>query len=169
MEKTLLTNGGMMLVHVKELLLDQLLANANDPSWYVSFQESVEGLSEEDAFWKPDKESHSIGEIVQHLIYWNETWQLRYKKSHTEAVPPLENNDLSFVIPNGKTFSELKEELLKVLLRWQDLLTEEALESKVNGFPVHAEWWALIGNTTTHNAYHIGQIMYIRKMRKNLL
>lgn len=154
------------MTHAKEILLDQLLANANDPSWYVPFHKSIEGITNKEAFWKPDAESHSIAEIVQHLIYWNETWQVRFKESHVNAVRPINNNADSFLVPEHKTFSELKDQLLKVLLQWQELITEEQLESNVNGFPVEAKWWGIIANTATHNAYHIGQIMYIRKMKK---
>lgn len=64
------------MIGAKTILLDQLLANANDRSWYISFYEVVDGLTEEEAFWKPDDSSYSIAEIVQHLIYWNETWPL---------------------------------------------------------------------------------------------
>lgn len=155
------------MVHAKDVLSDQLLANANDPSWYLPFSDSVENLSEEDALWKPNENSNSIAEIVQHLLYWNETWQTRYQKSHLNAVPSIENNNNSFIIPENKTFNDLKEELLKVLLQWQDLLTEEKIESNVNGFPVPAQWWAILGNVVTHNAYHIGQIIYIRKLQKS--
>ena len=34
-------------------------------------------------------------------------------------------------------------------------------------FPVPAQWWAILGNVVTHNAYHIGQIIYIRKLQKS--
>ncbi|RFB12659.1 DinB family protein [Bacillus sp. HNG] len=155
------------MIHAKTVLLDQLLANANDSSWYVSFQESVEGISDKEANWKPDGASHSIAEIVQHLIYWNEVWQLRYEQSNVNAVQSLDDNADSFLISKDRSFTELKDQLLKVLLRWQELITEKKLESSVNGFPVEVEWWALIGNATTHNAYHIGQIAYIRKMKKD--
>ncbi|KMK75885.1 DltD domain-containing protein [Alkalihalobacillus pseudalcaliphilus] len=151
----------------KVILLDQLLANANDRSWYLSFQEAVEGLSQEEAFWKPDEDSHNIAEIVQHLIYWNEVWQIRYEQAHFLAVEPIENNANSFLVPTGSDFPTLKNKLLTTLLKWQDLLSEtDKLESSVTGFPVAAEWWALISNATTHNAYHIGQIVYIRKMKR---
>ncbi|MDQ0272293.1 DinB family protein [Cytobacillus purgationiresistens] len=155
------------MMHVKEVLLDQLLANANDTSWYISFQESVEGVTEETAFWKPDDSSHSIAEIVQHLIYWNEVWQKRYKKNHVNAVSRIENNDDSFILPKDTPFSALKDQLLKILLDWQDLITEEQLESEVNGFPEKTDWWGIISNAATHNAYHIGQIAYVRKLVKN--
>jgi uncharacterized damage-inducible protein DinB len=148
-----------------DVLADQLLANANDPSWYVPFSESVAGLSEEEAFWKPNEESHSIAEMVQHLLYWNETWQKRYQNSHVNAVPPLGSNDESFAIPENRTFSDIKEQLLEVLLQWQGLLIQEKLEGDVDGFPEGARWWAVIGNLSTHNAYHIGQIIYVRKLQ----
>ncbi|GIN87586.1 hypothetical protein J6TS2_39720 [Heyndrickxia sporothermodurans] len=52
--------------HAKDVLSDQLLANANDPSFYVLFSDAVAKLAEEEAFWKPNDESNSIAEIVQH-------------------------------------------------------------------------------------------------------
>lgn len=156
-----------IISHVQDVILDQFLANANDPSWYLSFAETVQNLSEEEAFWRPTEDSHSIAEIVQHLIYWNETWQIRYQKSDFKAVLSIEDNNKSFIIPAHKMFNELREELLEVLLQWQDLLTEKQLESDVNGFPVPAKWYDLLGNAITHNAYHIGQIVYIRKLRKS--
>ncbi|WP_409292949.1 DinB family protein [Peribacillus sp. SCS-37] len=149
--------------HAKNVLADQFLANANDASFYLPFSESAANLSEEEAFWKPSDESNSIAEIMQHLLYWNETWQKRFEKSHVNAVAPIGDNDKSFIVPENKSFGDLRECLLKVLLRWQDLLTEEKAESEVNGFPAPAKWWEILGNICTHNAYHIGQIVYIRK------
>lgn len=69
-------------------------------------------MSEEHAFWKPNEESNSIAEIVQHLLYWNQTWQTRYQKSHVDAVQPIGNNNNSFIIPENHTFANLKEQLL---------------------------------------------------------
>ncbi|WNB90958.1 DinB family protein [Bacillus sp. NEB1478] len=155
------------MVHAKELLNDQLLANANDPSWYLPFSESVENLTEEEAFWKPNENCNSIAEIVHHLLYWNETWQTRYQKSDVNAVPSIGDNNKSFIIPENENFKDLKERLLEVLLQWQGLLSEEKIESEVNGFPVPVQWWAVIGNVATHNAYHIGQIIFIRKLQKS--
>lgn len=155
------------MFHVKDVIADQLLANANDPSWYLPFTDSVESLSEKEAFWRPNKDCHSIAEIVQHLLYWNETWQTRYKESNVKAVAPLNNNNESFIIPDKQSFQNLKERLLSVLLQWQDLLTAEKLEKSVEGFPEKVKWWEVLGNVTTHNSYHIGQIIYIRKLQQS--
>lgn len=155
------------MVHAKDVLSDQLLANANDPSWYIPFSDSIKGLSEEQAFWKPNEESNSIAEIVQHLLYWNQTWQTRYQKSHVNAVPSIGNNNNSFIISENHSFADLTKQLVEVLLRWQDLLTEEKVECKVNGFSEDVKWWEVLGNVSTHNAYHIGQIIYIRKLQNS--
>ncbi|QBJ68465.1 DltD domain-containing protein [Bacillus anthracis] len=155
------------MAHVKDVLADQLLANANDPSWYIPFSDAVKGLSEREAFWKPNEESNSIAEIVQHLLYWNFTWQTRYKESNVNAVPAIGDNNKSFMLSNNQTFDELREKLLEKLLLWQNLINEEKVESDVVGFPVSAKWWEVLANVTTHNAYHIGQIIYIRKLQKS--
>src|SRR5699024_821511 len=116
--------------HARDVLADQLLANTDDPSFYVPFSESVKNLSEKEAFWKPNNESNSIAGIVQHLLYWNETWQTRYKKSHVDAVAPIGDNNKSFIVPEDKRFTDLKESLLAVLLQWQDVLTKEKVVSE---------------------------------------
>lgn len=157
------------MTHAKTVLLDQLLANANDPSWYLSFEQAVEKITEEEAFWKPDTDSHSIAEITYHLIYWNRVWQTRYEQSDVQAVKTSEDNADTFHVSSEQSFSDLKNDLLNTILNWQNLITsEQKLDSKVPGFPVEAEWWNLISNAATHNAYHIGQIVYIRKMKQQL-
>ena len=155
------------MAHANDVLMNQLLANANDPSWHVPFQQSVEQLTDDEAFWTPANSSHSIAEIIQHLLYWNETWQTRYRESRVDAVPSIGDNHNSFVIPDHATFAELRDRLLEVLLQWQELLSAAKLEQEVNGFPEPAKWWELVSNAAMHNAYHIGQIVYIRKLQKN--
>ncbi|MEK5107083.1 DinB family protein [Cytobacillus sp. FSL W7-1323] len=151
-----------------EVLLDQLAANADDPSWYTPFLQTVDEISEEEAFMKPNDKSHSIAEITQHLIYWNEVWHIRFKENNVGTVQRIENNDWSFFVPKGKNFSDLKASLLVKLQHWQKLLTtNELLDQYVEGFPVTAHWWAIIANVTSHNAYHIGQIAYLKKLIKS--
>ncbi|MFJ7667544.1 DinB family protein [Lysinibacillus sp. NPDC097195] len=154
------------MFHPKDVLSDQLLANANDPSWYVPFSESIKNLTEEEAFWKVSEESNSIAEIVQHLLYWNKTWQTRYKENSVQAVQVVGSNESTFIMAKNTTFFELQQQLLEVLLHWQEILTEQQLESEVQEY-FHANWWQVLGNVTTHNAYHIGQIVYIRKIQKS--
>lgn len=83
------------------------------------------------------------------------------------AVPAIGDNNKSFMLSDNQTFDELQEKLLKKLLQWKNLINEEKVESDVVGFPVSAKWWEVLANVTTHNAYHIGQIIYIRKLQQS--
>ncbi len=94
-------------MEAKTILLDQLLANTNDRRWYLSFSEAVDGLSEKEAFWKPDATSHSIAEIVHHLIYWNETWQCWYKENQVHASVPINGNADTFLVRDEDTLLAL--------------------------------------------------------------
>ncbi|MBB3125382.1 putative damage-inducible protein DinB [Paenibacillus rhizosphaerae] len=155
------------MANAKEVLSDQLFANADDPSWYTPFKQATEGLSEVDAFRKLDANVNSISEITQHLLYWNETWQERYRESRLDVVSRISSNDESFVVPEGRDFKTLREALMKVLSRWQEDLAPDKLELRVDGFDESVKWWQVISNVITHNAYHIGQIVYIRKLQDN--
>ncbi|KOR76062.1 DinB family protein [Paenibacillus solani] len=155
------------MAHANDVLMNQLLANASDPSWHIPFQQSVEDLNEDEAFWTPADNSHSIAEIVQHLLYWNETWLTRYRESRVDAVPSSPDNLETFHIQDQATFAELRDRLITALLQWQELLSESKLEQEVNGFLEPARWWEIVSNATIHNAYHIGQIVYIRKLQKS--
>lgn len=153
------------MTYVKDLLSDQLLANANDRSWYEPFSLAVAQLSEEQAHWKPTHEVNSIAEIVQHLLYWNKTWQMRYIANDIHAVPSIGDNNKSFELGDALPFKEMKATLLSTLLNWQELLTESQLQDSVQGFSEDVHWWQVIGNVTTHNAYHVGQIIVLRKLQ----
>jgi uncharacterized damage-inducible protein DinB len=154
------------MIHAKEVLEGQLLAGANDPSWHLPFIQAVEGITEEAALLKPGAGSNSIAELTQHLLYWNQTWQTRYEEGRIDVVPSIGDNNSSFILPENVTFAQLSAELLKVLLRWQELLSEDSLETQVTGFPAPARWWEIISNAAMHNAYHIGQIVYARKLQQ---
>ncbi len=65
------------------------------PVGICHFSDAVKDLSE-GSFLKPNEESNSIAEIVQHLLYWNSTWQTRYKESNVNAVPTIGDNNKKF-------------------------------------------------------------------------
>ncbi|MFB5268253.1 DinB family protein [Paenibacillus enshidis] len=153
------------MVHAKEVLANQLLANANDPSWHLPFLQAVEGILEEEAYWKPVPGCHSIAEITHHLLYWNEIWLTRFMEGSMDAAVAVQDNNKSFIVAENVPFHNLRDRLLNVLLQWQNLLSVEGLEAPVVGFPVPAVWWELVSNTAIHNAYHIGQIVLIRKLQ----
>jgi len=77
------------------------------------------------------------------------------------------DNDETFLNHDSTSFENKRNELIELLLHWDELLDETQLDESVAGFPVDAKWWELISNAAAHNSYHIGQIVFIRKVIDN--
>lgn len=143
---------------LKSVLLEQLRGTHNQEEWFVPVNIAIEGLTPEQASWKDETENHSIVQLVTHLIFWNQQQLAKFKGEK----PP------SFSGDNKETFSGLDKtswdasvkQVDEVLTAWEKAI-EEADEAKL------AKWSSTIAKISTHNAYHTGQIIYIRKMRKN--
>lgn len=155
----------------KEMILDQLEVCRNIDSWIKPMSTALSGLSKEDVIWKPTESSHSISEITSHLLFYNDRWLKRFNGETVGESP--EKNAWTF-----KTIEDLSEESWRShvaevdagLEQWQQAIentTEEQLHNSIPGFPEDAVWWEALSNLCTHNTYHIGQIIYIRKALGN--
>lgn len=151
------------MTHVRELLINQFQANADDPGFYAPLSAALQDLTEQDGGFKVHPEAMTILELVNHLIYWNRTWQHRYRNKDFKSVESIDNDD-TFLDHDNSSFENKKNELIELLLYWNELLEESQLDEGVEGFPVDAKWWELISNAAAHNSYHIGQIVFIRKV-----
>ncbi len=158
---------GNISLSKKEFILDQLEVCRNAESWIKPLSIALENLSLEDIMWRQEESSHTIGEIVYHLYFYNERWLKRFKGEIPEEV--IESNASTFRgIENFtiKSWLELVNRLDENLANWQKVImesTEAKLYEQIPNFPVDAEWWRALSNLCTHNVYHIGQIIYIRK------
>ena len=151
------------MTHVRELLISQFQANADDPSFYAPLSVALQDLTEQDADFKVHPEAMTIFELVNHLIYWNRTWQQRYEHKDFKSVEKMDNDE-TFLNHDSTSFENKRNELIELLLHWDELLDETQLDESVAGFPIDAKWWELISNAAAHNSYHIGQIVFIRKV-----
>ncbi|MDN7228580.1 DinB family protein [Planococcus sp. N064] len=153
----------------KEFILDQLAVCRNTDSWFKPLSKALEGLTAEQASWKPNKDSHSIAQIASHLFFYNERWLQRFRGQIINDYP--ETNASTFTELNNVTeenWIALAQHLDQSLEKWQQAIgqaTEEALHKNIPEFPEEAVWWEALSNLCTHNAYHIGQMIYIRKMQ----
>jgi uncharacterized damage-inducible protein DinB len=159
-----------MIFSKKDVLLDQLAACHNDLSWFPTFLDSVQGLTAEQAVWRKDDSSHSIWQLVSHLTFWNEKW-LAYFIGNENFVNIDNNNDSTFNIKEEKNEENWRfavDKLDAVYVEFRKVITdspESKLDSYVPHYPGDCPWWGAISNLCTHNAYHIGQIVFIRKQQ----
>lgn len=141
-------------MNFKEILVSQLKACHDQDTWFVSLRSALQGLTEEQATSKKNGISNNIHEIVNHLIYYN----LRYL-NRLRGLPNaqgLGNNDETFTRNEQRSWQSSSEMLDQIMSEWVESL-QEAEESTLE------QWASDITHLTIHTAYHIGQIVHIRK------
>ena len=148
---------------LRSVLLSQLLSTHDKAEWFTPMNTAVAGLTAEQAKWVPQnaqgkrdpKANHSVGMLTYHLVFWNENALARL---HGEKPTGPNNNDETF---NAFT----KEQWTQTLKKLDDVLLE--LEKTIqNADEASLKSWAeTISNISTHNAYHTGQIIFVRKLQ----
>jgi hypothetical protein len=149
---------------LKSVLLAQLRSTHNKAEWFVPLNTAVAGLTPEQARWVPKSEGpnnpapedHSVGMVAYHLLYWNE--QSLHQLKGEKVPPPTNDNTETFNKFDAATWADTVKKLDENLTALEQLV-EAADDAKI----------AAIANTiahiSTHNAYHTGQIIMIRKLQ----
>jgi len=138
---------------LRELLLAELRSTHNNADWFVPGNTAMKGLTAEQASWSDGKGNHSVGQLAHHLVFWNR-WTLEQLKGSTEKYNGT--NDETFTKFDNKEWNELVrqfDEVMTDIEKWVKTADEAKLK----------EWVPTINNICTHNGYHIGQIIYVRK------
>jgi len=151
----------------KEFILEQLASTSNQKSWFVPLSGALSGLSAENAARKDAAGSHTVWEIVTHLVFWNGRWLVRLKS----GTPSEMESENSGTFMNGTAdeaaWSEIRQKLFSTLEQIEESVkaaTEEDLQKEA--FPGYgAAWLDVFCQMAIHNAYHTGQIVLLRKQQ----
>jgi uncharacterized damage-inducible protein DinB len=141
---------------LKSILLDQLKSTHNKQEWFVPVNQSLAGINPEQAMWKDGNINHSIGQLANHLLFWNKQQLDKFNGEKPAAFDG--NNDETFNSFDKNSWTAVVQQLDNVMTAWEKAI-EAADENKLKA------WYENIGHISTHNAYHTGQIMYIRKQQ----
>ena len=141
---------------LKGVLLEQLRTTHDKEDWFVPAKIAVQGLTAEQAKWTPGNGNHSVGQLTYHLVFWNTQELARFKG---EPAPKFSgNNDETFNNFDSKQWNDLVKQLDDVLTQWEKAV-EAADDKKIEAYASE------IAHVGAHNAYHIGQIIYVRKLQ----
>jgi uncharacterized damage-inducible protein DinB len=141
---------------LKGVLLEQLRTTHNQKDWFVPANTAVEGLTPEQASWTDGHGNHSVGQLANHLIFWNQRALATFKGEDPGKFSG--NNDETFNNFDSKRWAATVKQLDDVLTAWEKAV--EAADDK----KLQAEA-STIAHIGAHNAYHIGQMIYIRKLQ----
>jgi DinB superfamily len=139
---------------LKSVLLQQLKDTHPNSNWFVCADVALAGVTPEQANWKDGKGNHSVGQLAYHIWFWNERNLRNMKGEHPEKFSG--NNDETFDKFDAKSWNETVQKLDAVLTELEKMV-ENADEAKLKAIA------PTIANINAHNAYHIGEIVMVRK------
>lgn len=143
-------------VTLRSILLEQLQTTHNVKDWFVPTSIAIAGLTPEQANWKDETENHSIAQLTTHLIFWNKQVLDKFMGIKPDAFNG--DNKETFSPVDDKSWPATIQRLDSIMNALEDFVKnadEKTLESVAS----------TVAHIGTHNAYHTGQILYIRKMK----
>src|SRR5438477_7891407 len=143
-------------VTLRSILLEQLRTTHNEKDWFVPISVAVEGLTAEQASWKDGSGNHSVGQLTNHLLFWNRRELAKFKGEPEQKFSG--NNDETFNNFDAKKWNDTVKQLDEVMSQLEKLV-ETADDKKLEG------WASEIAHIGTHNAYHVGQMIFVRKLQ----
>lgn len=137
---------------------------------HVAIRKALEGLTAEQAFYRPSPDRHSIWQHVMHVAFWREyllsdlTGQ---RKPLTKELVARENWPAHPASAGAEAWNAARQRLEATQegLQAQIAALDEARLSK----PLHPEYRLSLGaqlaQEIAHDSYHLGQIMLLRALQ----
>jgi uncharacterized damage-inducible protein DinB len=150
----LLYGASLSAQDLRAVLLKQLQSTHDKKEWFVSVKEAVADLSPEQASWRDGKGNHSVGQLANHLLFWNRRELEKF--TGVKSAKFNGNNDETFEKFDTRSWTSTLRELDEVMTGIEKVV-REVDETKLKGMAEE------IGNIATHNAYHTGQMVFVRK------
>jgi DinB superfamily len=139
---------------LRSILLEQLKSTHDQKGWFVDGNTAMAGLTSEQASWTDGHGNHSVGQLAYHLVFWNEQSLAKFKAQTPSKYSG--NNDETFTGFDPKKWAETQRRFDEVMTELENLVAT-ADEKKLE------QWAPTIAHIGTHNAYHIGEIVMVRK------
>lgn len=152
---------------IKGLINTQISNSFDTNGWFVAVMNALDGVNVEQACCKPTDDVNCIWETLAHLTYYNHAYVERFKGIDYEY--DVSSNDETFSVGeyDEATWQSEIARFRTVMSEFRDLI--EAADEAKFAEPVSAsdqtKWATLILNIASHNAYHAGQIMLLRKLQ----
>jgi len=141
---------------MRSLLLHQLRTTHTEADWFAPIDAALDGVTAEQANWQPPNGGHSVGQLAYHLLFWNRRTLNTLRGIQNDKFSG--DNTETFDKFDSKQWAETVKQLDQVMTDLEKLV-ESADDQHL------AKWATTIGNICTHNAYHTGQIVYVRKLQ----
>lgn len=151
---------------VRTLLLQQWASCLDKEEWFPTLEKVLENITLEQAIWKPVEGAHSIWELVCHLLFYEKRILLRFL-GKTANEPKAENNDATYRLPSEtfQNWKKTKQEYFSIHRELEKILAKTELQDLYRPIPDDNPLMLELKSLAMHNAYHIGQIVFLSKIQ----
>lgn len=158
-----MTNGrASLLLTLRTYNWDQ------EDHWRIPLAKAIEGLTPEQADWRPPHGGYTIRELVHHINYYNEGIRRSLDK-----LPPMEqpeDNLATFNTPKDSVPEETWEEVVSRTARIAEGLTSSMArltdEDLDQSFRKNSTLGEYLTAWISHDTYHTGQIVLLRRLQE---
>ena len=152
-----------------QYIIKLLQAVYDGTPWYgQNIKQICSEINATTALRKPNEQSHSILELLYHMITWREFIISRLQAGSDKTMKYFEENDWRTLDHSDATLWEkglkLIEDTQMLLVRLLDNQTDELLKQQVAEREYN--YRALLHGIIHHDIYHLGQIAYAKKLLK---
>jgi uncharacterized damage-inducible protein DinB len=151
---------------LKDTLTEGWDLTQNIEGWYPPLNDALKNVTHDQATWSaPGNASNTIEQIVNHLLYYKKRFLFRLEGKNWNAT--IRSNDETFSAMNeisSLPWEQLVAELSSVNKQIRDTilkLSDGDLDLNLPDQPIGKQ----ILNLIMHDAYHTGQIVFIRKLQ----
>ena len=142
---------------LRGVLLEQLHSTNSAEDWFVPVATAIDGVTAEQAQWKPTgKDAHSVGQLAYHIWYWDTYMLAQFKGQKPEKFDG--NNNETFDKFSPGQWDDLAKKLKQEMADWETAVQNASDADLAKGA-------SLIAHIGAHRAYHVGQILYVRKLQ----
>ncbi len=147
-------------------IIDNLKEVLSGNPWYgKSVMALFDEIDPAIVYYKPNDQSHSLIELLFHMVTWAEFTQHRLMKDRQMDSDTVEVLDWREIDPaihtweNGVAqFTEATNLIIQLLEASSDQLPDEKVDYRDYNFRI------LLNGLVQHNIYHLGQIAYVKKL-----
>ncbi|HTF18030.1 MAG TPA: DinB family protein [Chryseolinea sp.] len=149
----------------KQIILHLWDTTYDVEGWHPPLKDALQGVSSAQALWRAGADAHNIWELINHIICYKDRFVCRLEGRNFD--PDITDNELTFQRGLGSTEAEWLERLAHLAKLQRgirnkiDDLTNSDLDKPLPDTPASEQ----IISLTSHDSYHTGQIMFIRKLQ----
>ncbi len=153
-----------MALDLPRWLSERLVKTYETGNWSgKGVRQALEGVTLEEAHWRPAPEQHTIAELASHMAYW--CWVVARRVAPDSVVDPGEE-EWRPVPATAEAWVEVQGELARAHGACAAVIRGLTVENL--GEPAHGPTpWSVLDVVTdlaTHDSYHAAQIFVLRRL-----